>query len=151
MKLKFISSIFRRKDKTCGIKGTITLPPSSYEVFRALSYEWISDPSDDLPSAGIHLFHIRLRSGLPEKECRDSLELLSSLGLVKQNSPDCFSVTALGAYTTLYQEEGKKYLEELDRLADEWWEEQQKVKARWVFRENYSRKTKQCPLCLEEE
>lgn len=148
MKLKFKNPRCKR-DTDCGIKGTITLPPNAYEVFRALSYEWISDSSETLSSEGINIFFIRARAGLDETTCRDSLELLMTVGIVRQNSPDHYSVTALGARTTLYQEEGKKYLKRWDRLADEWWEEQQQLKSKGIFRENYARKTKQCPLWEE--
>lgn len=139
-----------KRDNDCEIKGTITLSPNAYEVFRALSYEWISDRSATLSSEGINIFFIRSRTGLDETTCRDSLELLMTVGIVRQNSPDHYSVTALGTRTTLFQEEGKKYLKWWDQLADEWWEEQQQLKSKGIFRENCARKTKQCPLAEEE-
>lgn len=151
MNLNFINSIFHKCEKDCRVKGNITLSPNAYEVFRALSYEWISETSEEIRSKGIDIFYIRLRSQLPENICLDCLDILTKVGIARQNSQGHYSVTALGTRTNLYQEEGRKYLEQWDKLADEWWEEQQQLKSKGIFRENCQKTTTQSTLCQEEK
>lgn len=117
--------LFKTKKDVCmSSNSALTLQADAYELFRVISYEYISETCQDVVNNGLSFGYIRLCSGLSDEKCQEGIDTLKAAGVVYEVKPGRYGITTLGVRTNLYQNEGKRVLDNLDKLMDELIEEQ---------------------------